>query len=179
MRRFIGGAAAFLILVMAPAAVAAQAAGDGTVVIAVRHAERADQGPGADPMISSSDPPLSEIGLQRAACLARTLEHVGVTRVLSTPYARTQQTAAPVAEMAGVEVEEYNPRALGDFAEGLRGAGGVIVVVGHSNTTPGVVEALGGDPVSPIDELEYERLYTVFMVGESTRSTLTAFCPAG
>ena len=178
---FRGGVAVLFALALgvSPAPLVAQASGNATVVIAVRHAERADQGPGADPMISSADPPLSEIGRERASCLARTLEHAGVTRVLTTPYARTRQTAAPVAAMAGVEPEEYNPRGMSDFVESLRGAGGVIVVVGHSNTTPGVVEALGGDPVSPIAEDEYERLYTVFVAGETVRSTLTSFCPAG
>jgi len=169
---------AVLMFAGASAGALAQDPADATVVIAVRHAERADQGPGADPMISSADPPLSRTGLERAACLARTLEDAGVTRVFTTPYARTRQTAEPLAEMAGVPVEEYNPRGLSDFAAELRGMGGVVVVVGHSNTTPGLVEVLGGDPVSPIAEDEYERLYTVFVTEGTTRSTLTGFCPA-
>jgi phosphohistidine phosphatase SixA len=157
---------------LAPAPVAAQAT-DGSVVIAVRHAERADDG-----TVSQTDPNLSAIGEERARCLARTLEHAGITRIFSTAYRRTMETAAPVAELLGLEVEDYDPRALEEFAGELRGMGGVILVVGHSNTTPGLVEALGGDPVSPIGESEYERLYTVFAAPGDTRSTLTRFCPA-
>jgi len=180
--RWMCGRAALLLFATAgaaPCALTAQSGSDATVVIAVRHAERADQGPGADPMISSTDPPLSAVGLQRAACLAETLEHAGVTRVFTSPYARTRQTAAPVAAIAGVETEEYNPRQMAAFVDSLREMGGVVVVVGHSNTTPAVVQALGGDPVSPIAEDEYERLYTVFLAGDVTRSTLTSFCPVG
>ena len=38
-------------------------------------------------------------------------------------------------------------------------------MVGHSNTTPALVEALGGDPGSPIESLEYDRLYMVTFEG--------------
>jgi len=171
---------AWVALVLAvPGPVQGQATQEATVVIAVRHAERADQGPGASAMVSARDPELSEVGLERAICLAHTLEHAGVTRVFTSPYRRTRSTASPVAEMLGLAVEEYDPRAMDDFAERLRGMGGTVLVVGHSNTTPHLVGALGGDPSSPIAEDEYERLYTVFLAGDTTRSTLTRFCPAG
>jgi len=148
---------------------------EGTIVIAVRHAERADDGAER----AARDPALSEVGSDRARCLARTLEHAGVTRVFSTDYVRTRSTARPVAEALGLEVEGYDPRALGTFADVLRDAGGVVVVVGHSNTTPALVDALGGESVSPIDEHEYDRLYTVFLGDGGVRSTLTRYCPAG
>ncbi len=163
---------------MPAAAPASAQSSDGTVVIAVRHAERADDPAPGEQMVAQSDPTLSAVGDERARCLARTLEHAGITRVFSTGYRRTMETAAPVAELLGLTVEEYDPRALGGFAEELRGMGGVVLVVGHSNTTPGLVEALGGDPVSPIGESEYERLYTVVAAPGVTRSTLTRFCPA-
>ena len=94
----------------------------------------------AEKVDDSRDPELSEAGHARAALLADLL-----------------------AEALGVEVELYDPRDLEGFAEELRGMGGVHLVVGHSNTTPGMVEALGGDPVSPIDEAEYDRLYRVWL----------------
>ena len=162
---------------LVPTPGAAQSA-DGTVVIAVRHAERADDAAHGEPMVAQADPDLSDVGEARAACLASTLADAGITRIFSTEYRRTLQTAAPVAELLGLEVESYDPRDLRGFAEELRGMGGVVLVVGHSNTTPGVVEALGGDPVSPIGESEYERLYTVFAAPGVARSTLTRFCPA-
>ncbi|MDT8368156.1 MAG: histidine phosphatase family protein [Longimicrobiales bacterium] len=143
-----------------------------TVVILVRHAERADDG-------SEPDPPLSDRGRSRAECLAETLAHAGVTRVFSTPYLRTMHTARPVAARLGLEVETYDPRSLGSFAASLDGMGGVVLVVGHSNTTPRLVEALGADPVQPIAEDEYDRLHTVFLSGTAVAGTLTRFCPAG
>jgi len=168
-------ASLLLAIVAGPALVAsglqAQMAGDGepTVVILVRHAERADDG-------TSRDPELSAEGHERAQCLAHTLAEAGVTAILSTDYQRTQQTAAPLAQALGLQVESYNPSAMGPLAASLGTRGGTLVVVGHSNTTPGLVEALGGDPVSPISEDEYDRLYTVFVSPSGVRSTLVSFC---
>lgn len=36
---------------------------------------------------------------------------------------------------------------------------GVLVIAGHSNTVPLIVETLSGNPVAAIDEWEYDRLY--------------------
>jgi len=165
---------ALLLLMSGPLDGQAAAGADGTIVIAVRHAERADDGGDA-----TRDPALSDIGGERARCLAHTLADAGLTRVFSTDYIRTRSTARPVAEALGLEVEPYDPRALDTFAQDLRDAGGVILVVGHSNTTPSLVEALNGDPVAPIEEDEYDRLYTVFLTGDGARSTLTRYCPTG
>lgn len=142
---------------------------DPTLIILVRHAERADDG-------TTSDPDLSEAGVQRARCLARTLADAGVTSIRSTNYRRTLRTAAPLAEALGLDIETYQPGDLPALAADLKSSGGTILVVGHSNTTPGLVTALGGDPVGRIAEDEYDRLYTVFVSGNDTRSTLMSYC---
>ena len=122
------------------------------VVFLVRHAEKLDD---------SNDPPLSEQGQARAAALARLLADAGITRVFSTGYARTRLTAQPLADRLGAEVEIYDPRDPAALVRRLADAGGRALVVGHSNTTPGLVQALGGDPGGPIAEDEYDRLYVV------------------
>ncbi len=132
-------------------------------VIAVRHAEK-----GAD---DPRDPSLSEEGTQRAAALAKLLSHAGVTHVFSTDYRRTQATVTPLATQLELEVEEYNPRDLVGFSEKLKALppGSVAVVSGHSNTTPGLVVALGGAPEGVkegrggpvLGEDEYDRLFLV------------------
>ncbi len=147
---------------------------EGRIVIAVRHAERADDGGAA-----ARDPALSEAGEARARCLVRTLRDAGITRVFSTDYVRTRSTAEPVARALDLEVEAYDPRDLDGFAARLRDTDGVTLVVGHSNTTPSLVAALGGDPGDPIEETEYDRLYIVFVAENGARSTLTRYCPAG
>jgi broad specificity phosphatase PhoE len=136
---------------------------DGTVVYLVRHAEKVDD---------SRDPELSVPGHERAAELARLLADAGVSRVFSTDYVRTRDTAGPLAQALGVEVTLYDPSDLEAFANELRGMPGRHLVVGHSNTTPAMVAALGGEPGAPIDESEYDRIYVVVLDGDDTPKTV-------
>lgn len=137
-------------------------------VFLVRHAEKAD---------ASRDPDLSPTGYERASDLAAVLGDAAIEHVHSSDYKRTRNTAAPVASLLGLEVELYDPRNLPDFAAQLKAAGGVHLVVGHSNTTPALTELLGGDPGAPIEEkTEYDRLYMVSIAADgSVRSSLLRF----
>jgi phosphohistidine phosphatase SixA len=122
------------------------------VVFLVRHAEKADD---------SGDPPLSPAGRERAEELIHLLGKAGITKVWSTNYQRTRSTAAPVAVHLRLDVTLYDAADLAEFATILRTSPGRHLVVGHSNTTPKLVRALGGDPGDPIQDWEYDRLYTV------------------
>jgi len=171
---------AFLALTFAAPAVAQTAADDGSIVWVVRHAERADAGTDDQP-----DPELSDIGRARAVELARFLGEAGITSVHSTPYRRTMQTAAPLAEALGLEVQSYNPRpgdAMQAFLAELH-MPGRHVVVGHSNTSPALVEQLGGDPGPAIAVEEYDRIYVLHISAagnvQSTMLRFGAVAPGG
>jgi broad specificity phosphatase PhoE len=126
---------------------------DSTVVIyVVRHAEKVDD---------SQDPQLSEAGKQRAERLADLLQDAGITVVWSTEYQRTLATAAPLASRLGLKVQAYHPGDLAAFAAILLRTPGRHLVVGHSNTNPALVQALGGEPHDAIKDTEYDRLYTI------------------
>jgi broad specificity phosphatase PhoE len=150
-------AAALLITIAtAPRPAAAQAASETTTIFLVRHAERASDDP--------QDPGLTPEGIARAQELARILGDAGLTAVWSTPFRRTMDTARPIATKAGVDIQTDDPRdqaAMQTFVERLKTGSGRVLVSGHSNTTPALVEALGGDPVAALPETEYDRLYIV------------------
>ena len=94
--------------------------------------------------------------------LARTLADAEIEYVHSTDLIRTRNTAVPVAALFGLELELYANSGLHDLAEKLQTLGGRHLVVGHSNTTPMLVEILGGEPGLPIIEAtEYDRLYVL------------------
>jgi len=160
------GAVVLLSLASTASSVAAQSRGEPTVVFLVRHAERATDDP--------RDPGLTVAGQARARDLARTLADAGITAVWSTSFRRTMETVRPIAEQAGVEIRTYEASAAGleAFGQQLRGAGGRILVSGHSNTTPALVEALGGDPVSPMSEDDYDRLYIVTVGTDGSVSSI-------
>ena len=148
-----------------------------TTVILVRHAEKAVAG---DPELSGAprnDPPLNATGRDRARALARTLEEAGVTAIYASEFARTQQTVEPLAEILGVEVMTHPAADTDGLVEILRAghSGGVVVIAGHSNTVPAIIEALGAGPVEAIEDAwEYDNLYVVVVEasGHARVSTL-------
>lgn len=129
---------------------------EGPTFIVVRHAEKADD--------SAKDPPLSEEGLKRAASLADLLSGSRVDAVYATGYQRTQQTAAPAAAAQQVPVRDYDARQPADeFVAQLLAAhpSGQVLIVGHSNTVPGIVSALSGQAVEPMSDSEYGLIHFV------------------
>jgi phosphohistidine phosphatase SixA len=137
------------------------------VVYVVRHAERAEDG--------TSDPVISLPGWDRSRLMAEMLADADLTHIHSTDYKRTRMTGRPTADATGLEIQLYNPRDLASFAEELKATPGRHLVLGHSNTTPGMVAALGGDPGGPIEEMEYDRLYIVTVAGDAVSTVLIRF----
>ena len=59
-------------------------------------------------------------------------------------------------------VHSYNPSGLGDVAAGLRAEEGVILVAGHSNTTPALVNELVGEKrFQPLQHFQYHFIFRV------------------
>lgn len=148
---------ALLVLALGVTLPAAAQATDTVVVYLVRHAEKLDD---------SRDPPLSEVGQRRALELARLLTDAGVTHAWSTDYERTRATAQPTAASRGLTVRLYDANNLAGVAAQLLGMPGRHLVVGHSNTTPALVRALGGNGGNLIGDLEYDRLYVLTKAGD-------------
>lgn len=134
-----------------------------TTLILVRHAEK---GPG------EPDPDLTPEGLRRAELLASMLAEVKLSAVYSSSYRRTQQTAAPTAKEHRLTVIEYSAKErpsaiLGEILAAHRG--GAVLVVGHSNTIPGMIAALTGEPESGhLDGYEDLFVVTFAELGDAT-----------
>lgn len=131
-----------------------------TTVILVRHAEKAD--------VPGNDPPLSAAGERRSLALVDALRDAGVQAVVTTQLQRTRRTAAPLARLLGLEPEVV--AVAGDAATHARQvaehvlsrhAGRTVLVVGHSNTVPAIVAALGAPAMEPIDERVYDDFVVV------------------
>ena len=153
----------------APDAKPAQADAPGgkvTTVFLVRHAEKAQE--------PAQDPPLTEAGRARAEALARLLSGAGVKAVYASQFARTRQTAEPLAKLLGVPVEavalgvkpdrprEISEQSIRELKSRVEAhAGGAVLVVGHTNSVPDLIRELGGDVVPTIDESKYDNLFVV------------------
>jgi broad specificity phosphatase PhoE len=142
--------AALLVIGLLAGAVEARAQ---SAVILVRHAERLDD---------SKDSPLSTTGHQRAERLARMLETAGVTAIYTTQYQRTIQTAEPLARRFGLTITSEDP----PVSELLRRIHEshpqeTVLIVGHSNTVPELLTALGYRTKIEIADGDYDNLFIV------------------
>jgi broad specificity phosphatase PhoE len=121
-----------------------------SAIYLVRHGEKAAVG---------QDPELTAQGQARAQAIAAILARTGITGIYSTPTQRTRQTAQPLAQRIGLEVQLYDPRAPKALVEKVKALSGPVLVVGHSNTLPELVRLFGGAPGADIGDDEYDRLY--------------------
>lgn len=127
-------------------------------VILVRHAEKASE-PGGDPALSAA-------GQARAVALADALADAGIGSIVVSQFRRTRDTAAPLAERLGIAAQVIE--AGGDTAAhvaavagAIRASTGVVLVVGHSNTVPAIVAALGGPALPDLCESQFDRVFVL------------------
>jgi broad specificity phosphatase PhoE len=155
--RFLSGAIALASLSGTTVAHAQQARG-ATTVILVRHAEKATE--------PAPDPPLTAAGEARAKALVDVARDAGVTAVITTQFARTKNTGQPLAAAFGITPEiveargAQHPQAVAQVIRDKH-AGEVVLVVGHSNTIPAIIAALGAKAPPAICDSEYDGLYVV------------------
>ncbi len=133
-----------------------------TVIYFSRHAEKAD----------GDDPALLPAGTARAKRLADRLADQQIVAVYSTDFRRTQSTAQPMADRIGKSVKSYSAstNARQQTLKWLRKYRGKrILVVGHSNTIPDLLNALVGEArYGNIDEEEFSKLWRVSVAGNGT-----------
>lgn len=123
-------------------------------IFLIRHAEKAEGATG-----DAKDPDLSPAGRARADALALMLKDAGITSVFVTELRRTQQTAAPLARAADIQPTVVPAKETAALVDKLKEARGNVLVVGHSNTLPEIIRALGApEPISIADE-EYDNLF--------------------
>ena len=131
------------------------------MVYVVRHAEK--DLAAADP----KDPKLSEQGQRRAAALAQQIDAEALVAVYATPYARTLATAAPSAEAAGRRITEYPADGATRLAADIRALErGKVLVVGHSNTVPEILKALGVVEPVELGDGDYGDLFVVTLAAD-------------
>ena len=124
------------------------------IIFVVRHAEKSADG---------NDPDLSAAGQQRAEGLARIMKDAEITAIFTTEFKRTQETAAPIAKELHVSPTVIPADQIFALVEKLRGLKGNGLVVGHGNTIPDLVKALGiATPVN-IPENDYSELFFIIL----------------
>ena len=128
-----------------------------TTIILVRHAEKMDDG--------INDPNLTPKGLNRANDLQKVLaKEFVVSAIFSTPFKRTQQTATPSAEYFSVPIQEHNHKNPAYLEELIldQYKGKTVLIAGHSNSTPILVNQFLGEETYPyLSEDVFNQLFIV------------------
>jgi phosphohistidine phosphatase SixA len=151
-----------------------------TTVYIVRHAEKSTMVP------NETDPDITSVGQRRAEALASRLGTSGVTAIIISQFKRTQETAQPLAAALRIQPEMIPAGTQGSSdsvaAAVLRHRGGKVLVVGHSNTIPGIIAALGGPRLPSLCDNEYSNLFVMYIPAsgkpELTRQHYGASNPA-
>jgi len=156
----------------------APAAGEETLLLFARHAEK---------QATPGNPDLTPRGLARSEALAEIAIHWGTTAIYSTDLCRTAQTAQPTAAFLGMPIviretgsssaglDQCDPpissaaiflgpaiSSDGDFLNWVieQHSGSTVLIVGHSNTVPSMLDTLGIAGIAIGDD-EYDRLFMV------------------
>ena len=128
----------------------------------IRHAEKVKA--------EDSNPELSSEGELRAKKWAEIFEDISFEAIYTTNFIRTRNTALPTAKDQELELSFYSPGKL-DYEKFLSETKGkIVLIVGHSNTTPAFVNKLiGTEKYKLIDHDSFGNLYIV----EITESSIT------
>jgi len=132
-------------------------------VVLVRH---------AGPVTTGTDPGLSAPGEKRALALASLLVDAEIGAIFTSELRRTKETAAPLATQSSLTaaVVDNDPAAA---AARVKAAGKRVLVVGHTNTVPEIIEALGGPADVEIGHEEFDRLFVLQVPAHGAASLLS------
>src|SRR5260370_34179255 len=128
------------------------------IVVIVRHAEKAANG--------GNDPDLSSAGRARAEALARILKDSGITAIFTTEFKRTQETAAPMATSIHVTPTVVSAKDTASLVAKLHQLSGNALVVGHGDTIPIILRALGINSSINIPDADYSEVFIVILGDE-------------
>jgi phosphohistidine phosphatase SixA len=146
-----------------------------TVALVVRHAERNDT-ENCSPATVKTRPnrSLNLVGGQspRAEILGHVGEQDGIAAIYASEFCRTQQTVQPLATKLGLAVnvvDQYQADGMTVNVDNLinqvwvNNIGQVVLIAGHTNTVPPIIEKLSGITVDEIGETEFDNLYIVII----------------
>ncbi len=124
-----------------------------TNIILVRHAEK----------LAGRNPPLTVEGQRRAQSLVKLLEVFDISAIYSSNYQRTIMTSKPLANALELDINiTFSPTEYKQILDDIvsKNSGNTVLIVGHSNTIPKLVNYALTDNVFPdINDKNYSDLY--------------------
>ncbi len=143
----------YLVVMTVSFAAAAQEA-----VYVIRHAEKE---------LTGADPSISEEGKARAAAWAEMLQHVELDVVVTSDAKRAQETGNIIANRLGLpthSVDRADTTGLTDVLS-FDHEEDTVLVVGHAETIPGILESLGAFNEIAISQTDFANLFILLQPG--------------
>lgn len=131
----------------------------------IRHAEK-DRTDSKD-----EDPNLNIDGLKRAERWAVYFETYQIDQIYTTKYIRNKQTISMIAQQKAIKPTLYDPHniPMDEFLKETNGKN--VLIVGHSNTIPKLVNALiGKEEFKDMDDTDNSTLFKVTIKGEDKKA---------
>jgi broad specificity phosphatase PhoE len=121
---------------------------------------------------AGEDPGLTAVGKANAERLAGWFGANAPRAIYVSTTRRARETAAPLARKLHLEPKEYGPADVAGLVARVRQETGPVLVVGHSNTVPDIVERLGGARPSAIADDSFGDIWRVAPRGAVEKKSL-------
>ena len=115
------------------------------------------------------DPDLTAEGQRQAALLADWFEGERPAAIYVSDFKRSRQTAAPLAARLGLTPIVYDPADTPALVARVRAGPWPVLIVGHSNTVPDIVEQLGGTRPAPLVHEDFGDIWRIAADGTTER----------
>jgi phosphohistidine phosphatase SixA len=116
-----------------------------------------------------SDPDLTPEGMKYALAVSYSFERDPPDVIYVSSTKRAQQTAAPLAQRLKLTPKIYDPRDTPGLIAAVSAETGTVLVVGHSNTVPDIIEKLGGKRPPDLTHEDFGDIWHVFGPERTTR----------
>lgn len=108
-----------------------------------------------------SDPDLTAEGQRYALAVSDWFRRDPPDVIYVSSPRRAQQTAAPLAARLKLTPKIYDPKDTAALVASVKAERGTVLVVGHSNTVPDIVEQLGGARPGPLVHEDFGDIWHV------------------
>ncbi|MGG9962002.1 histidine phosphatase family protein [Ferruginibacter sp. SUN106] len=116
-------------------------------------------------------------GIVRAEELKRVLGNAGIDSIFSTDFVRTTKTVQPIADQLHLPVILYSNNTLLLTRILNNSKGKTLLVAGHSDTVPELIQQCGCTPPFPvIPDTQFDNLFLVILQKEKINHHTTTSC---
>lgn len=117
----------------------------------------------------ATDPDLTSEGQRSALLLVKWFKRDRPAVIYVSSTKRAQQSAAPLARSLKITPKIYNPADTPALVAAVSAETRNVLVVGHSNTVPDIIQRLGGQRPAP---LVHEDFGDIWKIDGRTRATM-------